>query len=161
MEHVTEEKGSPMEKNNFKEILSFAREKEEEAVKFYQHCATVAGKPAMQQAFLELADEEKRHVKMLTKFDPDKVDRLQLKKIPDLKISDYLVDLEFRPDMDYQELLILAMKREEASFKLYTNMAGDCGNEQLVKLLKLLAQEELRHKNRIQREYDDVILRDN
>lgn len=150
-----------MGNNNFNEIIEFAREKEVEAVEFYQHCSKTAEKPAMQEVFLELADEEKRHVKMLDRFDPEKVEKMQIKDVPDMKISDYLVDLEFRPDMDYQELLILAMKREEASYKLYTKMSADGTSPEVIKLFKVLAQEELRHKNRIQREYDEVILRDN
>ena len=115
----------------------------------------------MKKAFLEMADEEKKHVRMLENFRPDHVEKVKLNKIPNLKISDYLVDSEFSPDMSYQNLLILAMKREEKSYRLYTVLAEKGEDPSLQKLFQILAQEELKHKNRLEKEYDDHVLMEN
>ena len=53
------------------------------------------------------------------------------KQVTDLKIVDYLVDIMPSPDMDYQEALIVAMRREKASFKLYNDLAAMAGTENL------------------------------
>jgi len=150
-----------MEPKDLKQAIQFALDKEHEAVDFYTKCSSVTERPEMKDAFLEMAEEEKKHVRMLKNFKPERVEEIKLKKIPDLKISDYLVDMDFSADMSYQDLLILAMKREEASVKLYKNFTQYESDPALLKLFQILAQEELKHKNRLQREYDDYILRDN
>lgn len=150
-----------MELKNLKETINFALDKEKEAVEFYNKCSNLTKRTGMKEAFLEIAEEEKKHVRMLENFKPEQIEKIKLKIIPDLKISDYLVDMEFEPDMSYQKLLILAMKREEASVKLYTEFTQQKSDPALIKLFQILAQEELKHKNRLQREYDDFILKDN
>ncbi len=63
--------------------------------------------------------------------------------------------------MKYQDLLILAMKREDAAYALYNNLATQSSDESIVKLFQILAQEELKHKNRLEKEYDEVVLKNN
>jgi len=150
-----------MERKNLEKTIKFALDKEHEAVDFYKHCSSLTSRPEMKDVFLEMAEEEKKHVRMLENFKPEQVEKIKLKKIPDLKLSDYLVDMKFSPDMSYQDLLILAMKREEASVKLYTDFTQNESDPALIKLFQILAQEELRHKNQLQREYDDFILKNN
>ena len=45
----------------------------------------------------------------------------KLKWIKDIKRSDYVVELEYRKGMAYNEILMLAMKREEKALKLYND----------------------------------------
>ena len=150
-----------MEIDKLKETIRFALEKEKEAVDFYKECSRITERAEMKDVFMEMVDEEKKHVRMLENFKPEHVEKIKLKEIPDLKISDYLVDVQFDPSMSYRDLLILAMKREEKSNKLYTELAREDGDPSIVKLFQILAQEELKHKNRIQKEYDDMMLQGN
>jgi len=53
------------------------------------------------------------------------------------------------------------MKREEKAHDLYTELAAKGRDPHVVKLFQMLAQEELKHKNRIEKEYDEEVLRDN
>ncbi|MFH1940482.1 MAG: ferritin family protein [bacterium] len=150
-----------MELNDFKKTIRFALEKEIEAVDFYQKCSELTTRSGMKNAFLEMSEEEKNHVRMLENFKPEHVEKVELKDIPNLKIGDYLVEMEFSPDMSYQDLLILAMKREEKAHSLYLELAQKSRNASVVKLFQILAQEELKHKHRLEREYDDVVLSEN
>lgn len=150
-----------MELKQFQDVVAFAREKEVEAVDFYTACADQSHRPAMKEAFLEMAGEEQKHVKMLDSFKPQTVEKGKIVAIPDLQISDFLVDAEFTPDMKYQDLLILAMKREQAAHDLYIKLAHEQGDAEVIKLFTLLAQEEAKHKNRLELEYDEMVLRDN
>ena len=45
-------------------------------------------------------------------------------KVLDLKIGDYLVDVEPTDHMDYQQALVVAMKKEKKAFKMYIDLAG-------------------------------------
>jgi rubrerythrin len=82
-------------------------------------------------------------------------------KIADLKIVDYLVDVEVADDIDLQDALIVAMKREKAAFRLYTDLAARIDDVELRELFLGLAQEEAKHKLYFETEYDDHMLRDN
>ena len=150
-----------MELSQLKEIIQFALEKEEEAVLFYQQCSHMTQESSMRTAFIEMAKEEERHVHLIQKFKPEKIQTITLKEIPNLKISDYIVSMKFDPKMSYKDLLILAMKREEKSYELYSELANKGNHADIIKLFQFLAQEELKHKFRLEKEYDEVVLRDN
>jgi rubrerythrin len=86
------------------------------------------------------------------------VSEYKIDKIPDLKISDFVDDQEFSPDMDYAAALRLAIKREEHAFKLYNHIGSGTENPELKKLFSVLAQEESKHKLRLESEYDENVL---
>lgn len=139
------------------EILGFAIEKEKEAVAFYTDLSKKQTADALTLTFRELAQEEARHVKLLTTISKNQtaIQSYEIKKVPDLKISDYLVAMEYSEGMVMQDILILAMKREEMAVKLYTQMAMGAVDDESVKLFKLLAQEESKHKLTFEKLYDD------
>jgi rubrerythrin len=60
--------------------------------------------------------------------------------------------------MTYAEALILAMKKEKAAYRLYTDLAGVAEAEELTNLFLSLAAEEAKHKLRFEIEYDDHVL---
>jgi rubrerythrin len=72
-------------------------------------------------------------------------------------MTDYLVEPESDSDLGYQEALILAMKREKAAFRLYSDLAEQSTDPELKAILLSLAQEEAKHKLRFEIEYDDVV----
>ena len=83
-------------------------------------------------------------------------------KVLDLKIGDYLVaEEEPTGRMDYQDALILAMKKEKKAFQLYSDLAASTDDGGLQELFLGLAQEEAKHKLRFEIEYDEHILREN
>jgi rubrerythrin len=83
------------------------------------------------------------------------------KKVMDLKIGDNLMDVELVPGLNYQQALIIAMKAEKASYKLYTDLAGSTGNANLKATFTNLANEEAKHKMRFEIEYDECVLTEN
>ncbi|MBM3213042.1 hypothetical protein FJZ33_12530 [Candidatus Poribacteria bacterium] len=62
--------------------------------------------------------------------------------------------------MEYQDILIMAMKREESAVKLYTDLASRVQEPKMNKLLQFMAQEESKHKLRLETEYDKNVLRE-
>jgi rubrerythrin len=148
-----------MDAKGFQEIVRFAIEKEIGAFNFYTKASQVAKYSGAKELFIDLAREEQGHQKMLEDFDIGKILQLKVEAVPDLKISDYLIDVEFRPDLSYAEILRLAMKMEERSLKLYNDLKDSNKDEGLRKLFSFLAQQEAKHKYRLEKIYDDEILK--
>ncbi|MBN2381694.1 ferritin family protein [bacterium] len=142
-------------------VLEFAIQKEQEAADFYLELAEKMAAGAMKQVFNDFAREEMKHKEKLIGVQKGKKLGNISNTITDLKIGDYLVDVEPAPDMTYQEALIVAMKKEKAAFKLYNDLANAVQDNDLKMLMLSLAQEEAKHKLRFELEYDERILTDN
>ncbi len=148
-----------MEEKKFKEIIQFAVGKEIEAFNFYTGASQNAKYSGGKELFLSLAKEEEGHRRVLEKLNMEKIAGARIEKIPDLKISDYMVEVEVKPNLSYAEMLRIAMKREEHSVKLYEDLKGSNPDEDLKKLFTFLIQEEGKHKLKLEKIYDDEILK--
>ena len=78
----------------------------------------------------------------------------EAKDVGNLNIADYVTDVEPTPNMSYVDLLVVAMKKENLSYKLYTDIAAIAQSEDLTDIFLKLAQEEAEHKLRFEFEYD-------
>ncbi|MCU0692020.1 MAG: ferritin family protein [Polyangiaceae bacterium] len=144
------------------EILDFAIRGEEEAEKFYTELAASSKTPAMKHVFTDFAAEERGHKAKLVAVKEGKLGQFTPSfRIIDLKLADYLVDVKPTPNMSYQDALIVAMKREKAAFKLYTDLATKTQDAGLKATFTALANEEAKHKMRFEIEYDDKVLVEN
>ena len=143
--------------NSVDEVLDFAIKGEEEAMELYTTLAGKVEKPWMKKIFEDFAKEEQGHKEKLLRVKEGKTLKLVEKKVLDLKIGDYLVDVEPSPDITYQDALILAMKREKVAFTLYTNLANAVEDAELKETFLALAQEEAKHKLRFETEYEEKI----
>ena len=154
-----------MEFRSVDDVLDFAIANEEEAFAFYNDLAHKVKRPGMHEVFQQFALEEKGHKEKLlaVKRDgaPDLLGASSAGGPVDLKMSDYLVDVKPKEDMDYQDALILAMKKEKAAFRLYTDLARQAGSGALRALFETLAEEEAKHKLRFEIEYDEYVLQEN
>jgi len=139
-------------------LLDFAIEKEEEANKFYLYLANKMERENMKKVFESFAAEEAKHKEKISAVKEGKQLLPVEQKVTDLKIGDYLVDIPATEDMNYQDALILAMKKEKASFRLYTDLAATTEDNNLQSLMQGLAQEEAKHKLRLEIEYDENFL---
>ena len=139
-------------------VINFAIEKEEKAMDFYQKCAERAKNQGIKKFFQEMVEEEKRHRDLLKDLNPSSLGGLKLEKVENLKISDYLIDIQFRDDLTYQEALTLSMKKEEKAHAFYMGWKDKCMHEKTAQLFEMLAIEELKHKRKIETVYDEEIL---
>ena len=147
--------------NSVNEILDFAIQNEEEAAQFYTDLSEKMSRTSMRGIFLGFAQEEKGHKAKLLKIKADGTLEPAKKQVVDLKIGDYLVDVDPDSDLTYQKALILAMKKEKAAFKLYMDLSDATDDPGIKDLFLMLAQEEAKHKLRFEMEYDDEIMTDN
>jgi len=148
-----------MKLDSLDEILRFAIRKEADAAAFYKMAAERSN-PGVKKTFKELAKMEEGHKKKLEDFDVKKIDQTELKKTRGLGISEMLEDVPYSSDMSYPDLLRMAIKQEEKSQKLYTSTAKISPEPSLKKLLLVLAQEESTHKEKLEKIYDDEVLKE-
>ena len=150
-----------MTKEKFNEIINFAIAGEKEAIKFYQELQEKVKFQAQIEMLKEFEDMEKGHVLVLENIRIKGFKKIEIKEVADLHISDYIIDVEPYEDMNYQNILIIAMKKEEKANKLYTEMANNFPGSELEQLFKKLASEEADHKLHFEILYDEYILKDN
>ena len=143
---------------SFEDIIAFAIKKEEEAIDSYGSMAEKAKSPGIKELLLELQEEEKNHKKLLQKITEEKIESLKIKDVTDLKISDYLVEEPPSPDMSFQDLLILAAKKEQRAVELYSDLGNKAEEEELKKLFDFLVMQEKSHKLKLEKEYDTHVL---
>jgi len=144
-------------------VLKLALNMEEQSIRIYTSAQNKVSNPSSEVLLKELVKEEEKHKSkiLMAIKDPEKVKEIGSleTKIYDLKIVDYLKDVDLAPDADYQQILIYAGKREKETHDLYMGLAKKYRNKQIGKMFAQLAQEELKHKYKLEKEYDDVVLK--
>jgi rubrerythrin len=150
-----------MEKERFDEVIQFAIDSEQEAVDAYTTASDVVKRKNIKEMLLGLADQERMHKRRLESIDRERVTGASIVSVPDLKIADYMDEVTIAADMDYQDILVVAMKREEKAHNLYTTLASNTDDAELKKLFQLLATEEAGHKLALEKEYDEHVLTEN
>ena len=148
-------------RNNTEEALDFAIEREQEAADFYFALAEKMPQMNMTKVLDRFAKEELGHKARLQAIKNKKMVHAEPTQVMDLKIGDYLTEMDADKITDYQSALIVAMKREKAAFKLYSDLAAMADTEGIRNVMLRLAQDEANHKLRFEVEYDEHILLEN
>jgi rubrerythrin len=150
-----------MSRENFLKAIDFAIGGEREAVAFYRGLLTQTNDASAQAMLEELALVEEGHITALEAVRAGGEDRLAAKTVRDLGISEYLVDIEPKPDMSFQDILIIAMKREEKARDLYRDLAQSYPDAELERVFLRLSADEAEHKLRLEKTYDSLVLNEN
>ncbi len=144
--------------NSIDDALVFAIGEEQAAADFYTRLADSAQVPGMKKALEDFAREEMMHKAKLEAIRAGGIFISTPRAVADLKISEYMIDVSPDADLDYRSALIVAMKKEKAAYRLYTDLAAGAPNEALKKTFLTLAQEEAKHKLRFEVEFDDMMI---
>ena len=146
-----------MEFKEFQDIIDFAIEKENEAVAFYEEAAEAQSMAGSRKMFKEFAIEERKHASMLRNIGNEDVSDYDFKWIPDIKRSNFLVDIPYEKNMAYKDMLHLAIKREEKALALYNDLLKKAEKPEFKKVFKMLCQEEAGHKLKLETLFDDYM----
>jgi len=150
-----------MNSKKFDEIIDFAINREYDAMKFYQDMQGMVKFNSQKELLKDFELMEQGHAEILKNIRNTDFKEIEIPEIENLEISDYIVESKPTSDMSYQDIIILAMKREEASYRLYNDMADRVGNQNIKKLFLKLASEEAKHKLHFEKIYDKEILTEN
>jgi rubrerythrin len=140
------------------DVLAFAIVREEEAARLYHDMACQARTEPLRILLKELEVEEGRHKILLEKFRAGKPVPRAGVRVPDLGLTDALTADSSGPDGSAQDLLIIAAQKEARSVDLYGRLAAAAGDDEMRSLFEYLAGQELRHKFRLENEYEARIL---
>lgn len=140
------------------ELWDTAIYKEIASQSFYIEAQRETDDPAAKTMLAELAAEELKHAETLRKlkeagWQPADWNLLHLN---DLKLSEYLSGPDTLEGAGLQEVLIFAMKHEQQSVAFYSEMMGALRQEAAKMLCSRLAQEELKHKMKLELEYEKM-----
>lgn len=141
-------------------VIDYAIEKEQEAAEFYTELSEMEPFSGAKEAFADFSKEERKHEKLLKdlKAGSLKLGEYKFEWIPDIKRSNYIVDIPYEKGMPFADILRLAMKREEKALALYNDLQTKAAdNADFVKLFKMLCQEEAKHKRALETMYDDYM----
>ena len=148
-------------KPDIKAILEAAVKTEEQSIALYTMAQKKVNTESSRKFLRELVREEQKHKEKLLQIlkDDDKISALgaEATQVQDLQIVDVMKDAFLSEDADYPTILIYAAKREKATYDYYTSLAHGLEGTEPGALFFRLAEEELTHKNKLEREYDDYL----
>ena len=147
----------------FADIMQQAIGFEEEAFEFYNKAIDIVKSEQARAILRELGQEEAGHkarlVQMLEKGPSWAVSTGKVEQTIDLRIGDHIMPGQLTSKSDFQDALLVAIKREEASLNFYSAMSGLVTAEARP-VFEFLANEEAKHKNKVQSIYDEVVYQD-
>jgi rubrerythrin len=135
------------------DVLNFAIGREIEAQAFYLKLADFVETPEMAKVFSDLASEELEHKAKLEAVKAGQI-TIDEEKVGNLGITDHVKSVEPHAKMSYVDMLVVGMKKEEISRKLYSDLAEATQMQELKEIFLKLAKEEAEHKLRFEIEYD-------
>lgn len=144
-----------------KNILLLAINREEDAARFYAELADQATPSGAKILLRELQADEVRHKTMLEDLARGRSRMKPLRDVPDIKVSDYLVDEPIAADSPFQDVLIFAAKKEAKAAALYEALLGRASDPAARRLFEYLIQQEKTHKLRLEKEYERYVLEEN
>jgi len=141
------------------EVLNFAIIREIDANIFYLRLAGMVKDAGLIKVLKNLAAVELEHSKKLEAVKSGKsgLDDVDVKK---LEIFDYADDIAAEAVTDYIDLLVIGMKKEETSRKLYTDLAAITEGGELKDIFLRLAQQEAKHRQRFETEHEHLTSQD-
>jgi len=142
-------------------VLEFAIQREIEAAESYGRLAGRSRQAAARSLLLDLQKEEKKHEEILRNLAAGRLVPLFHQEVLDLKISDYVLEEPVDADSGFQDLLILAAKKEAKAAALYTDLRSRVDDPEYRRLFDFLIQEEREHKLRLEKEYEQHVLEEN
>jgi rubrerythrin len=145
-----------MNKKEFHKVIDFAIKREEGAVAFYVNLKNIVYFKEKQDLLETLVEMERVHIEVLESIRLKTMKHVLLPRLQNLDVEAYSTDeIIPNPDMSYRDILRIAIQREEQSFQLYQKLARECADDDLIRLFKRLAAEEVGHKIHFERLIDE------
>jgi rubrerythrin len=146
---------------SIEEVLETAVQREIEAFNLYSDAAQGTNNGPLRNALLEMAEQERGHRVKLENIAAGNVRwavrMAKTQAVTDLRLSDHLEGGSLEPNANYHDILLFAAKREKAAFDFYKAMAEIVDDTLIQNIFEMLANEELKHKNRLERMYEDEV----
>jgi len=146
---------------SFERLVSLAIEREIEAYDFYTQAAKRAELSSSAKLLKEMAEQEVGHRRKLEAALKQGVCKTfackNVVQFDKLDLDRYLAAIPLTSSSLPQDVLIVGIKKEEAAHDFYKSLSGLTTDAPNKAVFETLASEELKHKDRLQKLYDDNI----
>lgn len=145
------------------DVLKVGIEKEEDAVEFYTKAAGIIKNPGTSEMLKDFAVEEQKHVTLLKDAQKSKtMESVGSKALPQsMDLTKYLVSETITEDSTPQDVMIIAMKREDSAVSFYSEQITAFEGTDIAEVFQSLCNMEKEHKERLEAEYEKVFMPDN
>jgi rubrerythrin len=151
---LSPEKGPEMNAE-LETIINSAIAQEELSHEFYRRMASLVTHQETKETFEYLAKEELEHKHFLKSCVTPQGCKLA-GQAQNVHLAEMLKAPEFSDELSPKEALVIAMKREEGSYKFYQTLASLQPPGEIRAFLEKMAQVELKHKEKVEYLYDNV-----
>jgi rubrerythrin len=134
------------------EVIDLAIQREEKAYDFYMDILSKLEDPSIKDTIEFIANEEKKHKAFLVNYREGDYgpDALRMTDVVDYKISKYLEEPEITKETKREDIYLIASHRELRSHQFYTELANMHDAANLKDMLLKMANEELKHKEKME-----------
>jgi len=140
------------------EILDMAIRREEVAYDFYMDIYEKVEDASVRETAEFIAREEKKHKAFLVAYKKGKygTDSLRMADVVEYKLAEYLEEPEISQNSSSEEVYLVAAHREARSHQFYSELASMHADSKLKTMLQKMANEELKHKEKMEYLYSNT-----
>ncbi|RJP21710.1 MAG: hypothetical protein C4520_09300 [Candidatus Abyssobacteria bacterium SURF_5] len=139
-----------------RQLINRAIGKEVEANMMYEIYAEKVEDEQGKSLLKELAREELAHKHTLEKINPEKPGAFKSQSLPTGEFIEFADRPQITKQSTMQEVLRYAIGEEMEALSFYTSLSEYAGNEEVRGLLNRIASEEKKHKDKLERMYDEM-----
>ncbi|MBU0988075.1 MAG: ferritin family protein [Proteobacteria bacterium] len=141
-----------MQDQKLSEIIDIAILREQEAYEFYMDLYKKIEDQAAQETLEWVAAEEKKHKAFLVDYRDGNygAEAMRMSEVAYYKIAEHQQEPEIAEDMRREDVFLLAAHRELKSYNFYTEVAGLHPDGETKTMLLKIANEELKHKEKME-----------
>lgn len=134
------------------DILEMAIKREEAAYVFYMDIHSKVQDATVQDTVQFIAREEKQHKAFLVAYRDGEYgsQALRMTDVVEYKIAEYLEEPEISKDSKPEDVYLVAAHRESRSHQFYSELANMHTDNKLKDMLARMANEELKHKEKME-----------
>ena len=139
-------------KKTIADVIDLAIQREEEAYDFYMDIHGKVRDAAVKDTVAFIAGEEKKHKAFLVDYRDGNYgsDALRMADVVEYRIAEYLEEPEISKDSSSEDVYLIAAHREGRSHQFYTELASMHADSELKTMLSKMANEELKHKEKME-----------
>ena len=140
------------------DVIDLAIQREEEAYDFYMDIHAKVQDASVRDTVQFIAGEEKKHRAFLVQYRDGNygADALRMTDVVEYRIAEYLEEPEITKDSSSEEVYLIAAHRESRSHQFYTELANMHADSELKTVLVKMANEELKHKEKMEYLYSNT-----
>jgi rubrerythrin len=134
------------------EVIDIAIKREEEAYDFYMDIHSKVQDAGVRETVEFIAGEEKKHKAFLVAYRDGHYgsQALRMADVIDYKVAEYLEEPEISKDSSSEDVYLVAAHREGRSYQFYSELANMHADGELKTVLTRMANEELKHKEKME-----------